>query len=67
MDEPEIPDFVVFDGRDIAKAVSVLRRLQAPRQVHPSDQKRLAAELQEFLDTGIETTYDQLRQGTARK
>jgi len=60
----KVPDFVVFDGRDITKVVYIMRQLQQNRRLTLSEMKNLAEVLEVFLSEGIEVTAEQLRKGT---
>ena len=63
-DEPKIPDFVVFDGRDMSKVVFIMKRLAQKKSLHPSEMQGLSDALKAFLSEGIEVTAEQLRKGT---
>jgi hypothetical protein len=63
-EEPKIPDFVVFDGRDMSKVVFVMRRLASAKSLYPSEMQGLAEALKAFLSEGVEVTAEQLRKGT---
>ena len=59
----KVPDFVVFDGGDIAEIVAVVKRLSQPRRIHLSDATLMARNLQTVLERGVPVSAEQLRKG----